>query len=108
MPKVKDKENLKSSKRKSVSYPQGSSHKIVWFFNRNFAEGIGPKYSKWWKARNYNQDYPAKPSFRIDGYMKSFSDKKNLKEFITTKLVFCELLKMLKKEKGEEENKKII
>ena len=40
--------------------------------------------------------------------MKSFSDKKNLKEFITTKLVFCELLKMLKKEKGEEENKKII
>ena len=29
MPKVKDKENFKSSKRKSVSYLQGSFHKTV-------------------------------------------------------------------------------
>ena len=29
MPKVKDKENLKSSRRKAVSYLQGSSHKTV-------------------------------------------------------------------------------
>ena len=29
MPNVKDKENLKSSKRKAVSYLQGSSHKTV-------------------------------------------------------------------------------
>ena len=29
IPKVKDKENLKSSKRKAVSYLQGSSHKTV-------------------------------------------------------------------------------
>ena len=29
MPKVKDKENLKSSKRKAVSYLHGSSHKNV-------------------------------------------------------------------------------
>ena len=29
MPKVKDKENLKSSKRKADSYLQGSSHKTV-------------------------------------------------------------------------------
>ena len=28
-PEVKDKENLKSSKRKEVSYLQGSSHKTV-------------------------------------------------------------------------------
>ena len=28
-PKVKDRENLKSSKRKAVSYLQGSSHKTV-------------------------------------------------------------------------------
>ena len=27
MPKVKDKENFKSSKRKAISYLQGSSHK---------------------------------------------------------------------------------
>ena len=29
MPKVKDKENLKSNKRKEASYLQGSSHKTV-------------------------------------------------------------------------------
>ena len=29
MPKVKDKENLKRSKRKAVSYIQGNSHKAV-------------------------------------------------------------------------------
>ena len=29
MPKFKDKENLQSSKRKEVSYLQGSSHKTV-------------------------------------------------------------------------------
>ena len=38
MPKVKDKEILKSSKRKAISYLQGSSHKTVsWFLKRNFA-----------------------------------------------------------------------
>ena len=38
MPKVKDKEILKSSKRKAVSYLQGSSHKTVsCFLKRNFA-----------------------------------------------------------------------
>ena len=31
--------------------------------------------------------YPAKPSFRIEGQMKSFTDKKKLKEFTTTKPV---------------------
>ena len=29
MPKVKDQENIKSSKKKAVSYLQGSSHKTV-------------------------------------------------------------------------------
>ena len=38
MQNVKDKENLKSSKRKAVSYLQVSSHKTVsCFLNRNFA-----------------------------------------------------------------------
>ena len=40
MPKVKDKEILKSSKRKAVNYLQGSSNKIVRL------EGIGEKHSK--------------------------------------------------------------
>ena len=39
--------------------------------------------------------YPAKPSFRIKGQIKSFSDKKTVKEFITTKPVLHETLKGL-------------
>ncbi|KAK1338860.1 hypothetical protein QTO34_019520 [Cnephaeus nilssonii] len=37
--------------------------------------------------------YPAKLSFRIEGQIKSFKDKKKLKEFITTKPVLYEKLK---------------
>ena len=40
-----------------------------------------------------NQDYPAKLSFRIEGYIKSFPDKKKLKDFITIKLVLHKVLK---------------
>ena len=39
--------------------------------------------------------YPAKRSFRIEGQIKSFPDKKKLKEFITTKSLFYEMLKGL-------------
>ena len=50
MAKVKDKENLKSSKRKADSYLQRSSHKTVSlmrFLKRNCRlEGTGKKYSK--------------------------------------------------------------
>ena len=37
--------------------------------------------------------YPAKLSFRIEGQIKSFTDKKKLKEFITIKAVLDEMLK---------------
>ena len=39
--------------------------------------------------------YPAKLSFRIKGQIKSFPDKKKLKEFIITKLLLYEMLKGL-------------
>ena len=39
--------------------------------------------------------YSAKLSFRIKGQIKSFSDKKNLKEFIIIKLLLYEMLKGL-------------
>ena len=39
--------------------------------------------------------YPAKVSFRIEGQIKSFPDKKNLKEFILTKPLLYEMLKGL-------------
>ena len=50
--------------------------------------------------------YPAKLSFRIKRQIKSFPDKKKLKEFITTKPVLHEMLKSLLLE--EEERKKKI
>ena len=39
--------------------------------------------------------YPAKLSFIIKGQIKSFPDKKNLKEFIMTKPLLYEILKRL-------------
>ena len=39
--------------------------------------------------------YAAKLSFRMEGQIKSFPDKKNLKEFITTKPLLYEMLKGL-------------
>nr|KAF6501048.1 hypothetical protein HJG59_008036 [Molossus molossus] len=45
--------------------------------------------------------YPAKLSFRIDGHIKTFPDKKKLKEFITTKLLLYEMMKGLFEEKDK-------
>ena len=39
--------------------------------------------------------YPSKLSFRMEGQIKSFPDKKKLKEFIITKLILHEMLKGL-------------
>ena len=39
--------------------------------------------------------YPVKISFRIGGQIKSFPDKKKLKEFIVTKPLLHEMLKGL-------------
>ena len=37
--------------------------------------------------------YPVKQSFRIEGQIKSLSDKKKLKEFIITKPLLSKMLK---------------
>ena len=49
------------------------------------------------KSRNLQPRllYPAKLSFRIEGQIKSFPGKKNLKEFIITKPLLYEMLKGL-------------
>ena len=53
--------------------------------------------------------YPAKLSFRIERQIKSFPDKKKLKEFITTKPVLYEMLKgPLQGENKKYENKMAI
>ena len=43
--------------------------------------------------------YPAKLSFSIEEQIKSFPDNKKLKEFITTKPVLHEMLKVLRRKK---------
>ena len=47
----------------------------------------------------------AKISFRIERHIKSFLDKKKLKDFITTKPVLYEMLKGPEEEEEEEEEK---
>ena len=39
--------------------------------------------------------YPARPSFRFDGEIKSFTDKQKLREFSTTKPALQQMLKEL-------------
>ena len=44
--------------------------------------------------------YPARLSFKIEGEIRSFSDKKKLKEFANTKPVLQQMLKGLLEEEG--------
>ena len=54
MTKIKDKENIKCSKRKTTNNPQGN----CWFFSRLYRpKGSGTIYLKWWKGKTYNQKY---------------------------------------------------
>ena len=52
--------------------------------------------------------YVAKLSFRTIEKIKSFPDKKRLKEFITTKTALQEMLKKLEEEEKEEEEEEEI
>ncbi|KAK1346737.1 hypothetical protein QTO34_000597 [Cnephaeus nilssonii] len=87
MSRAKDKERiLKAAREKQLptsEYPYDcqliSQQKLC------RQEGSGKKYSKLL--------YPEKLSFRIEGHIKSFTDKKKLKEFITTKPGLYEMLK---------------
>ena len=89
LPKVKDKERiLKAVREKQIR----SFHKTVsQFLKRNFAG-----YKDWqqifevMKSRDLQPRlfYPAKISFRIKGQIKSFPDKRKLKEFIISKLLY--------------------
>ena len=49
--------------------------------------------------------YPARLSFKIEGEIRSFPDKKKLKEFVNTKPVLQQILKSLLKEEEEEKEK---
>ena len=92
MPKVKVKERiLKGPRKKKLVTHKGIPLRLLADFSketlqarRNWQEVFKVMKSKDLQPRLF---YPAKLSFRIEGQIKSFPDKKKLKEFITTKLV---------------------
>ena len=100
MPKVKDKERiLKSSGEKKLVTSRGISMRLSADFSKETlqAERDWQGIFKVMKSRDLQPRllYPAKISFRIKGQIKSFPDKKKLRDFIITKLVLQEMLKNL-------------
>ena len=97
MPKVKDKERILKAARESklVTY-RGVSIRLSADFSKETlqARRDWQEIFKVMKSRDLQPRlfYPAKLSFRIEGQIKSFPDKKKLKEFITTKPVLYEML----------------
>ncbi|KAK1340128.1 hypothetical protein QTO34_018692 [Cnephaeus nilssonii] len=100
MPRAKDKERiLKAAREKQLVTYKGVPIRLSADFStetmqarREWQEIFKVMNSKNLQPRLL---YPAKPSFRIEGQIKSFTDKKKLKEFITTKPVLYEMLKGL-------------
>ena len=99
MPKVKDKERiLKAAREKKLVVYKGmsiilsaeSQKKLQ--ARRNWQEIFIVMKSRNLQPRLF---YPERLSFRIEGQIKSFTDKKNLKDCIITKPLVYEMLKEL-------------
>ena len=99
--KTKQKERIWKAARgkQQVSNIQGKPHMInSWSFSRNSADQKGMEdIFKILKRKNLQPRllYPARISFKIDGEIKSFSDKQKLREFSTTKPALWQMLKGL-------------
>ena len=90
MPKVKDKErNLKSSMRIELVTCREVPIRLLGDFSKETlqARRAWHEICKVMKSKDLQPRllYPAKLSFRIKGQIKSFPDKKKLKEFIITR-----------------------
>ena len=98
MPKVKYKEKiLKAAREKQLVTYRGVPIRLSADFSTEILqdERDWQEIFKVMTNKDLNQDYLANLSFRIEGQIKSIPDRKNLKEFITTKPVLCEMLKGL-------------
>ena len=92
MPKVKDKERiLKAAREKQIVTYKGVPKGLSADFSKETlqARRDWQEVFKVMKSRDLQPRllYPANLSCRIKGQIKSFPDKKELKEFITTKSV---------------------
>ena len=97
MPKVKDKERiLKAAREKKLVTDREVPVRMSADFSKETlqARRDGQEIFKVMKSRDLQPRllYPAKLSFRTEGQIKIFPDKKNLKEFIITKSVLYEML----------------
>ena len=100
MPKFKDKERiLNAAREKQLVTHRGVFIRLSADFSKETlqARRDWQEIFKVMKSRDLQPRllYPAKLSFRIKGQIKSFPDKKKLKEFIITKPLSCEMLKGL-------------
>ena len=100
MPKVKDREKiLKAEREKKLVTYRGVPIRLSADFSKETLQ-VRRDWQKVCKVMK-NKDlqprllFPAKLSFRIKGQIKSFPDKKKLKEFIITKPLLYEMLKGL-------------
>ena len=107
MTKVKDKERIlrAARERKLVTY-RGVPIRLTADFSNETLQARRDRQEilKVMKSRDLQPRllYPAKLTFRIAGQIKSFPDKKKLKEFIITKPLLYEMLKGLILEKEDQ------
>ena len=91
------KREFKRQQEKKKSHMEGNSHKAISYFSAQTLQATREWHDifKMLKGKNLQSStpYPARLSFRIEGEIKSFSDKQKLKEFINTKLTTQEVLK---------------
>ena len=100
MPKVKDKQRiLNAAREKQVITYRGVPIRLSADFSKETLQA-GRDWQEIFKVMKIRDLqprllYPAKLSFRIEGQIKTFPDKKKLKEFIITKPLLYEMLKGL-------------
>ena len=86
---------MNSIKGDATSNIQGKSHMLSIFQQKLCRQEGNGRIFKELKSKNLQPRllYPARISLKIDGKMKSFSDKQKLREFSTTKPALQQMLK---------------
>ena len=95
---VEDKERiLKAAKEKKLVSHRGVPIRLSADFSKEILQAKRQEIFKVMKSKGLQPRlfYPAKLSFRIESQIKSFSDKKKLKEFIINEPLLYEMLKEL-------------
>ena len=98
--KIKDKERIfKASRKKETVTYKGVPIRLSADFSKETLQARRgwKEVFKVMKGKDLHPRllYPANLSFRMEGQKKCFPDKVNLKEFIVTKPLLCEMLKGL-------------